>query len=201
MIKNVILDIGGVLADFRWSGLMKDLGFPQRTIDDLNKGVMSSPLWNELDREVIAPNQVIEEFKKGNPQYTKEIDLFFDNIKDIIVQFDYTEAFIKELKDKGYQVYLLSNYPSFAFELHVKHKFNFLPYVDGKIVSGYVKMIKPEPEIYQLLIQTYNLKAEECVFLDDKQENIEAAIEMGMKGIVFQSYEQAREELKQWITL
>ncbi len=201
MVKNIILDIGGVLADFRWSGLMRDLGFSQATIDDLNKGVMSSPLWNEFDREAIEPIKVIEEFKKNNPKYVREIDLFFENIKDIVVQFDYTEPFIKELKDKGYQVYLLSNYPSFVFELHIKDKYNFLPYIDGKIVSGYVKMIKPEPEIYQLLLQTYHLKAEECVFLDDKQENIEAALEMGMKGIVFHSYEQAREELKQWITL
>ena len=201
MVKNIILDIGGVLADFRWKGLMEDLGFSESTIKDLAQGMMASPLWNELDREAIEPIKVVEEFKRLNPKYTAEIELFFQSVKDLIEQFDYTEAFVKELKDKGYKVYLLSNYPSFIFEIHQKEKFSFLPYVDGKVVSGYVKMIKPELDIYQLLLDTYELNAEECVFLDDKPENIEAAIEIGMKGIVFRSYEQAREELKKLILL
>lgn len=56
-------------------------------------------------------------------------------------------------------------------------------------------MIKPSPEIYQLLCSKYNLKPEECVFIDDTEKNVEAAVREGMKGIVFHSLEQTKKEL------
>ena len=74
--------------------------------------------------------------------------------------------------------------------------FPFLDMVDGKVISGYVKMIKPEPDIYEYLVENYGLKASECVFLDDRAENVEGAKEVGMFGIQVHNYEQAKGELQ-----
>ena len=68
--------------------------------------------------------------------------------------------------------------------------------MDGGILSYQEKLIKPDPAIYQLLLNRYGLKAQECVFLDDTERNVDAAIQQGMAGIVFRSREQAVEELK-----
>ena len=58
-----------------------------------------------------------------------------------------------------------------------------------------MKLVKPDREIYECLLKTYDLKAEECVFLDDRKENVEAARNIGMAGILFENYEQAWAEL------
>ena len=163
--------------------------------------MIMSPLWHEFDRGVIDHETMIAMFKENNPGYENDIDLLFQNAEDLVMQFDYTNAFIRELKDQGYMVYILSNYPEYIFSIHAKTRFSFLPYIDGKVVSGFVKMIKPDRDIYEYLLHTYDLKPEECVFLDDLPKNIHTARELGMKGIVFTSYKQAREELEKLITL
>ncbi len=196
MIRNVVLDIGGVLADFRWKALMEELGFSKRTIEDLEKRVLLSPLWNELDRGVMDHNDIIAEWIKQSPEYAKEITEFFNHSVDLVAQYDYTESFIKELKKQGLKVYILSNYPDFVFDLHSKTRYTFMSLVDGMVISGYVKMVKPNHDIYEFLLEKYNLKPEECVFLDDRQENIQGARNIGMKGIVFTSYQQAALELQ-----
>ena len=73
---------------------------------------------------------------------------------------------------------------------------DFLPYMDGGILSFQDKLLKPMPEIYHLILDRYHLKAEECVFLDDMQMNVEAAKRLGIHGICFENQAQAMEELK-----
>lgn len=72
---------------------------------------------------------------------------------------------------------------------------DFIPYTDGGILSYEDKVIKPWREIYELLLSRYGLKAEECVFLDDTEKNVDAAVEAGFAGIVFKTKEQAQKEL------
>ena len=91
---------------------------------------------------------------------------------------------------------MLSNYGKTSFEAARDNgRLSFLPVVDGGGISYEVQIVKPEPAIYRKLLEKYNLSAEECVFLDDKAENIEAAKALGFHGIVVESYEQASEAL------
>ena len=116
----------------------------------------------------------------------------------VIEPYPYAVSWIEELKEKGFNVYLLSNYPKELFTMHEqKGLFPFIEKTDGKVVSGFVKMVKPNPDIYEYLMSQYGLNADECVFLDDRAENIEAAIKLGMKGIVVKSYEQASADLNE----
>ena len=73
----------------------------------------------------------------------------------------------------------------------------FLPYMDGVVFSYRCKLIKPEKEIYEYICETYGLKPEESVFLDDREDNVQAARNMGMNGIVFGNYAQGSETLEQ----
>ena len=95
-------------------------------------------------------------------------------------------------------MYLLSNYPVGLFEIHSPH-FTFLPYTDGRVVSGYVKCVKPDERIYRCLLEKYSLRPQECVFLDDLAENVEGAKKLGIHGIHFQGYEDASTKLERML--
>lgn len=113
----------------------------------------------------------------------------------MLVRYDYAISWIKELKQKGYQVLVLSNFASKAFD-DCQEVLDFLPFVDGGILSYRERVIKPEPEIYQLLIDRYQLVPEECVFLDDTLKNLTAAEAFGIHTIHFKNRELAVEELR-----
>ena len=196
MIKNIIFDIGNVLAHFRGHDLLQDLGLSGEALETVaDATIRSGAMWNEFDRSVISDEEVITGCVAKAPQYEKEIHMLFDNIRYIAKEYPYAQEWIKGLKAEGYRVYLLSNYGRTAFEATSK-ELGFISLTDGMVISYEVKYVKPEPEIYQALFDKYNLKPDECVFLDDREENIRAAESFGMHGIVVQSKEQADEELR-----
>ena len=89
---------------------------------------------------------------------------------------------------------VLSNFSHKAVE-ECGEVLDFLPFTDGGILSYKEHVIKPQPEIYDLLIKRYNLVPEECVFMDDTLVNVEGAEKAGIHGIHFQNKEQAEKEL------
>ncbi|MBR3306302.1 MAG: HAD family phosphatase [Lachnospiraceae bacterium] len=196
MIKNVIFDIGNVLADFRYRDYMqKDLGFSGELTELFVERLVMNELWNEFDLGVKDSEVIINEMKAAVSEYPEEAAVFFDHIEDIAASYPYSYDWLKELKDRGLGVYLLSNYPRDVFTIHEKKHFRFTELADGKVVSGFERMSKPDPRIYELLLTRYGLKAEECAFIDDRQINIDAACALGINGILFKSYEQAKEDL------
>lgn len=200
MIKNVIFDVGFVLVDFRWRDLMKDLKIPKDIQEKFAKTVFGSHWWNELDRGVLEEDEVVNKLREDNSPHYEEFDLVWSNRDKIVEPFDYAVGMIEDLKAKGLKVYLLSNYPKSLFTMHTEcGRFPFIDKVDGKVVSGFVQLVKPDREIYEYLLKEYNLKAEECVFIDDREENVDAAKEIGINGIWFWNYEQMMKELEKMI--
>lgn len=197
MIKNVVFDIGNVLVDFRWRALMEDLQLPEETQKIFEKTVFGSPWWGELDHGIYEEAEILKHFREDNQDHLDEFNRVWDNRDKLVEPYAYAVQWIERLKQAGLKVYLLSNYPREIFALHTECGcFPFLEQVDGKVVSGFVKMVKPNVDIYEHLLVEYGLCAEECVFIDDREENVEAAQALGMKGIVFASYEQACEALE-----
>ena len=197
MVKNIVFDIGNVLIDFAWKATMEELGFDKECIDTLDRGFINNDLWDEMDRGVLSFDEVVKLATDKMPAYGKEIRLFVDNLILTIRPFDYSEKWVKDLKSKGFNVYLCTNYPDSTFEESVNRGlFPFYPYIDGKIVSSRVHLLKPSVEIFNALFDKYNLKAEECVFFDDKQRNVNGAIKAGMNAFVFEGYEKACKDLE-----
>ena len=202
MIKNVIFDIGMVLADFRYEAYMRDdLGFDEKTIRVFKERIVENPLWNEIDRSAIPLDDVVSEMKSRVPEYHDEAENFFSHVTGLIASYDYSRPWLEELKAKGYRVYLLSNYSKDYFELHRKSKFTFVDLADGMVISGFEKINKPEPEIYKILLDRYSLIPEECIFMDDREINVEAAKKLRINAFVFKSYEDARAKLGTLLSL
>lgn len=200
MIKNVLFDIGNVLVHFRWRELMAELGLPEELQGIFDKTVFGSRWWGELDHGLRDEAEIVERLREDNIKYCKEFDLIWDNRDKLVIPYDYSVSWIEDLKKKNYNVYLLSNYPKEIFKLHTECGcFPFIDKVDGKVVSGFVQKVKPNLDIYEHLLQQYNLIAQECVFIDDREENVETARTIGMKGIVFTDYHKALSELDSFL--
>lgn len=196
MIKNIILDVGKVLVAWEPRTAMQKLGFDEKTIDIVTAATAESEAWNEIDRGAKSDEELIAEIVSQSPDYEREIRLFWEHVDDAIWQFAYTRTWIRAMKEHGYHVYILSNYGHWTYE-KTQEALSFLEDVDGALFSYEVKQIKPETEIYQSLLKRYDLKAEECVFLDDRQENIDGAKKLGFEGICFTGYEDAKEKLRE----
>lgn len=195
MIKNIIFDIGNVLMPFGYRPFFESFGYDEETVERLSKATAQSPDWNELDRGVLSYEEVLRRFVENDSQLEEIIQRVFADLHGILGVYDYTESWIKQLKEAGYGVYYLSNFFQKADE-DCKDLMGFLELTDGGILSYKDKVTKPDRQIYELLLERFGLKAEECVFLDDTKKNIDGARAVGMHGILFHDREQAVAELQ-----
>lgn len=195
MIRNIIFDIGNVLTNFRWEGFLRDKGFDEAMIERITRISILSSLWCEVDRGVWDMEKVMKEFINLDPGIEKELHLAYDDVTGMVTKREYAIPWVQELKAKGYGVYYLSNFSAKA-QMECRDALGFLDYMDGGILSYQDKVIKPDAEIYKLLLSRYSLKAEECVFIDDTMANVEAARALGFHGICFESKEQTEKELE-----
>ncbi len=188
MIKNVIFDIGRVLINFQPYEYVMNFNYDEDTKNKVYSIVFEDKRWSELDRGTLSNEAYLDLLVKENPNYTKQIQEVFNNWISILTPIDENVLFFKNLKQRGYKLYLLSNFSTPAYEI-TEQKNPFLKIVDGKVISYSVKTIKPEKQIYEILLSKYNLIPDECVFIDDMPQNIETAEELGINGIVFESLE------------
>lgn len=195
MITTIIFDIGNVLVDFCWEEYLYSFHFTPDIREKVAKATVLSDAWNEFDRGGSREEALIEGFVRNAPEVEKEIRLFCRDIHDMLRRRESTIPWIKELKSKGRKVYYLSNFSEKAAR-ECAHVLDFVPYTDGGILSYEEKMIKPNPEIYELLINRYGLIPEECLFFDDREDNCQMARKLGMEAVRFTTRQKAIEELK-----
>ena len=195
MIRTIIFDIGNVLADFTWEAHYRRFGYTGSRLERLAQATVKNDAWNEYDRGALTDEEVLQRFIDSDPEMEADIRKCLANVEGMVMRNDYAIPWIQELKQKGYQTLCLSNFSEKAAKECAK-ALDFLPYLDGGILSYREKVIKPMPEIYQLLIDRYQLVPEECVFLDDTQKNLTGAEAFGIHTILFKNQEQAKEELR-----
>ena len=123
------------------------------------------------------------------------IQAYHDHWKDSIgMAHTDTVEIMKQLKQKGYALYGLSNWSAETFP-YARKKFNFFDLLDDMVISGLVGHVKPEPEIYQLLLEKIKRPAQECLFIDDSLPNIKQANKLGFVTIHYRSSAQLASEL------
>ena len=198
MIKNIILDVGKVLVEWDPKGAFEKIGLDEQTAKAVADATINTSIWLESDRGVWSDGQILSALCENAPEYKEEVKKFWDHIDLAIEQFPYTKEWISGMKKEGLHVYILSNYGKKTFELTKDTALDFLPLTDGAVFSYTVKQIKPDLEIYETLLNQYQLKPEECVFIDDRMENIEGAKRAGIHGICFETIEQVKEDLKKY---
>ena len=197
MIRNIIFDMGGVLIQFDREYFIRRLGVANEDERILMNEVFCSLEWAQLDRGTITQAGAIANMCARLPQRLHEAATNLVTHWDRpIIPMEGMYELVAELKALGYGIYLLSNA---TLRLH-----EFWPdipasrFFDGTLISADVKLVKPQPEIYTLLCNTFGLQPSECFMIDDMPMNIEGAYEAGLAGFVFHGEVSAlRNALKQ----
>ena len=191
---NYIFDIGNVLVTFKPLSLMEKL-FPQNpNAIKIAKTIFLTPEWLELDKGTLTFPEACEIFCGREPDIADEIRQVFKHINDLYTPLTDSVAMLSLIKEKGHNLYFLSNI-SFDARDYMLEKFTFLQQFDGGIYSCDVGILKPDKEIYQALLNKYNLAPSECIFFDDVAENAQAAEAVGIKGVQFINAKSIADEL------
>ena len=137
----------------------------------------------------------IEELQGRFPEYREAIVLYRDRWREMLTgEMPGMRELLTELKDTGYEIYGLTNWSMVTFPEARRH-FSILQMIDRYVVSAAEGYVKPDPQLFQVLLDRYHLQADDCIFVDDNPDNVAAACQMGMKGIVFGGAENLRKEL------
>lgn len=188
--KNIIFDFGNVLAQFNEEKLLRQFAPSEDAMLPMKEAIFYN--WAELDKGTIDYDTYVKEAIRLAPSELESSILhFFDEWMLCLTPLTETWDFIKQLKNDGAKLYVFSNAP-IPFAESSSH-YEIVKEFDGLLFSAPYKMAKPEPVFYHKLFDTWNLNPSECFFLDDKKENIDAGIQLGMQGLVFKNnIEEAR---------
>lgn len=197
MIKNVIFDLGNVVLKLKWNVVLDKYSDNQEDKELLNKVIFESEEWQKLDEGTITKQDAINIMISKLPQrlHNSCIGIMRDWQEGFVINTQILE-FINTLKNNGYHTYILSNAP-LDVPVYLE-KANLNKYFDGKIISAEEKLAKPDKKIYELILNRFSLVPNECLFLDDKPENINGAISCGINGYVFDynNFDKFTEDIK-----
>lgn len=186
MIKNIIFDLGNVIVQNPTINTVKAFFTEQKDAISFNDYIFKSELWKMMDLGKMNNLEIANIIKEQQLVDVKN----YEEVKDFMLNWftkcnvnDKTMEIGKELKEKGYHVYILSNMSKATFEYFSK-RYEFFKIADGAIVSAYEGIKKPDSKIFELLLERYSLIAEECLLIDDDDTNktLEVANSIGIKG-------------------
>ena len=192
--KNVIFDLGGVLVNWKPKETILDV-FKNKKIAPIDEliEIWKSGICKDLERGLITQEEAI---KKLPERYSKEdFSYFLKEVYKYLFPLEEGLKIFNAVKSNGHKIYVLSNFQEEHFA-KASPNYDFLKQVDGIVLSFKVKAMKPEPEIYQALLNNYSLNPEESIFIDDMEENIAGAKIFGIDGIVCKNHDYVLEELR-----
>ena len=194
-IKNIVFDFGGVLVDWNPRYLYKDHFATEAEMEDFLENICTDA-WNieqDRGRPLAEATRILQE---QHPEYHELIALFYGEWETMMKdQIPGSVRVLYEVRPR-YNVYGLTNWSAETIDF-AYNRFRFFNQFDGIVVSGVEKLIKPDPTFFNILLNRYNIKAEESVFIDDNAANIATAKEMGFHTVHFKSPRQLRVELEE----
>ena len=190
-IKNIIFDFGGVLIDWNPRYFYKDVFSDTKEMEYFLSDVWS-PYWNMKHDAGHTFSEITIELQKMHPRYHNEIEMYQHNWQ-VMIKGEISEntKLLEPLRSK-FRLFGLTNWSAEAFPV-IYPQYEFFKVFEGIVVSGKEKLVKPGKEIFNLLLERYQLVAEESLFIDDSLKNIETAKELGF-GIIHINGDQSLED-------
>jgi epoxide hydrolase-like predicted phosphatase len=195
-VRNVIFDLGGVVLDWNPDHIVSRFQPVAELRASLKAALFGHADWRMFDRGTLTEAELIERLEPRVGRTRQEVTAILDAVRESLVEKPETVKLIRELQEQGTPLYCLSNMPTTVYT-HLRRRHNFWDAFSGIVISGEVKMMKPEPAVFEHLLATFSLRPEESVFIDDVLANIDAAKEMGLHTIWFKNAAQCRRELEQ----
>jgi epoxide hydrolase-like predicted phosphatase len=193
-IKNIIFDFGNVFIEWNPRNIFRK-AYSAEKVEYIMQNVYNEEWNNNLDKGItFAENEKI--LCEQYPQHSEYIKTFHRHWYESLGEENpESVALLAGLQKAGYKTYGLSNWSAETFP-PTRQAHPFFNTFDGIVLSSEVKVCKPNPEIYRILLERYKLLPEESVFIDDRQENADAAKSLGIETVLFQNAQQVINELK-----
>ena len=195
-VRNVIFDLGGVVLEWNPDHIVARVQPVPELRPSLKAALFGHADWRLFDRGALTEPELIERLQVRIGATRQEVEVILDAVRHSLVEKPETLQLIRALQAQGTPLYCLSNMPGSIYT-HLRERHNFWGVFSGIVISGQVQMMKPEPEVFKHLLETFNLRAEESVFVDDLPANIESARQVGLHAILFKDAGQCRRELEQ----
>lgn len=194
-IKNIIFDFGGVLIDWNPTYLYSKVFEKEEDMHYFLDNICRYD-WNVLQDAGRPLAEATLEKQNEFPEHKEHIAMYYGRWGEMLGgTFDENTKLVHPLKQK-YKVYGLTNWSAETLPIAIE-RYDFFKHLDGIVVSSDEKLIKPDPAIYEVLLNRYNIKAEESLFIDDNADNITAAIRLGFNTIHYTAEVNLEERLKE----
>lgn len=195
MIKNIIFDIGGVVVDYDPKKYLYEKFNDPELEQLLYDAIFASEEWKLLDAGKITRSLAEQKMLAAAGGYRYEAQMVLDDWRGMMTTKLDTVELITALRASGYHIFFLSNMPEDIYLLFSRRR-RFMQLFEGGIASFSVKMTKPDPAIYKLLLKKYELDPSQTAFVDDGRENIAAAQKLGLTAIPFKDASDLRKMLE-----
>lgn len=193
-VEAVVFDLGGVLIDWNPRHLYRRLFADERAMEEFLATVCTDQ-WHRSHDLGADIRESCEQLAEGYPQHRDMIMAWAERGEEMAAgQFDETVEVLRTLKAAGVPCFALSNMEPGAFTVR-QHRFAFMRWFDGQVISGLEGVAKPDRQIFGILMERYQLEPQRCVFIDDSPRNVEAARELGMIALLYRSAGQLRADL------
>jgi len=199
MITTLIFDLGAVLIDWHPKHLYKKLFADEAEMEYFLQNICTSA-WNEEQDAGRSIKEGTEMLVAQYPEQEANIRAFYGRWDEMLAgPIDGTLEIFKKLKQSGrYKLYALSNWSAETWPIALS-KYDFLKEFDGLVISGLEGIRKPSPEFYRLLLDRYNIKPDEALFIDDNYRNVLAARDLGIAAIHFTSAAEFGKQLAEYL--
>ncbi len=194
-ITTVVFDLGGVLIDWNPRHVYRELFDDEERMEWFLANICT-PEWNARQDAGRTFEEATAELLEKHPEHERLIRTYYDRWEDMLAgPIPGSVEILREVRDSPYRLYGLTNWSAESFPV-ARERYVFLNWFEGIVVSGEICMIKPDPEIFEHLAETFNLEPPATVFIDDAPVNVEAARDAGYKAIQFQNPAQLRVDLE-----
>lgn len=192
----VIFDLGGVVTAYDPMRFAIEILRDREVASRVRRLIFGTKTWLSLDQGLLTEKEAEARIAGENPEYAGAIHAIFDLYKNLLVPIPEGLAIVQKVRQSGYEVYALSNFGPEAWEV-VRRRDMYVDLFDGIVISCEEKLVKPDPAIFEVLLQRYSLEPKRCIFTDDVPVNVEVARRLGIDGIHFESHSQLVQALSE----
>ncbi|MGL5842883.1 MAG: HAD family hydrolase [Aeromonas hydrophila] len=189
----IIFDLGRVVVSWDPVGIVRSVRGAQGA-EQLAERLFNHPDWLEVDRGTLSLHTMARQAENRTGLSAAENLAILQAVPASLVPDPAMLSLIESLHGAGHTLYALSNMGHASIDWLEQHQ-PFWRFFSGKVVSARVRMMKPEPDIYRYLLVSFDLQAEQCLFIDDSPANVTAAQALGIGGLVFTDAYSCRQQL------
>ena len=194
-IRNVIFDFGGVLVRWRPREIIESFYQDARLRRLVQEAVFEHPDWVDWDRGTLSDDDAVERFAARMQRPVEEMHRLMHHVRQSLDALDDSHALVRSLSARGVPLYALSNMSRSTFA-HLKTHHEVFGHFRGIVISADIRLVKPDPRIFEHISREFDLIPAETVFIDDHLPNVEAARALGFRTIHFSDAAHCSGELR-----